>query len=92
MPLFCTLTNNRSAVPPLAFGLEKSVTGEQTGEMEAMLGKVADYQESEAEHAMGQLITVVGVLLFLAVAAVIASQVITFWRGYAGGIQQAGSE
>jgi hypothetical protein len=57
-----------------------------------MLNKVADYQDSEAGHAVNQLITVMGVVVFLVVALIVASQVLGFWSSYATGIQQLGGE
>jgi type II secretory pathway component PulF len=71
---------------PMVLGMVQ--TGEQTGEMEGMLNKIAEYQESEAEHAITQLITVMSVLVFLVIAVVIASQIVGFWSGYATSIQQ----
>jgi type IV pilus assembly protein PilC len=74
---------------PMVLGMVQ--TGEHSGEMENMLNKVADYQESEAQHATNQLITVMGVLVFLMIAVYIASIVLSFWGGYGAAIQQAGS-
>jgi type II secretory pathway component PulF len=73
---------------PMVLGMVQ--TGEHTGEMEQMLNKISEYQEGEAQHALNQLITVMGVGVFLLVALVIANKILGFWSSYAGGIQQLG--
>ena len=59
---------------------------EHAGDMEGMLNKVADYQEREAEHSTRQLVVVLGVVVYLAVALLVASQIVSFYGGYARGI------
>jgi type II secretory pathway component PulF len=73
---------------PMVLGMVQ--TGEHSGEMEGMLNKIAEYQESEAGHAINQLITVAGVGVFLVVALFVASQIVGFWSNYATGLQQTG--
>jgi type IV pilus assembly protein PilC len=69
---------------PIVLGMV--ATGEHAGDMEGMLTKVADYQEREAEHSTRQLIVVLGVVVLLAVALMIAVQVVGFYSQYASGI------
>jgi type IV pilus assembly protein PilC len=69
---------------PIVLGMV--ATGEHAGDMEGMLTKVADYQEREAEHSTRQLIVVLGVVVFLAVALMIAVQIVGFYSQYASGV------
>jgi type IV pilus assembly protein PilC len=69
---------------PIVLGMV--ATGEHAGDMEGMLNKVADYQEREAEHSTRQLVVVLGVVVYLAVALLVASQIVSFYGGYARGI------
>jgi type IV pilus assembly protein PilC len=69
---------------PIVLGMV--ATGEHAGDMEGMLTKVADYQEREAEHSTRQLIVVLGVVVLLAVALMVASQIIGFYSQYAAGV------
>jgi type II secretory pathway component PulF len=66
---------------PVVLGMV--TTGEQSGDMEGMLQKVADYQEQEAEHSTRQLVVVLGVVVYLAIALFVASKIVGFWGGYA---------
>lgn len=74
-------------LPPMA--LDMLSTGEQTGNIDGMLEKAAEYTENEAEVAMTQSTVVAGVLLLLAVGAYIGWFVIQFYvRQYSGIIGQ----
>jgi type II secretory pathway component PulF len=66
-------------LPPMA--LDMISTGEQTGNIDEMLDKVAEYTENEAEVGVIQSTVVLGILLVLCVAAYIGSFVIHFWVG-----------
>lgn len=57
-------------------------TGHETGDLDRMLDKAADYYESEAEHAINQQVVILGVLLLLTMAVVIGSQVIAAYAGH----------
>jgi type II secretory pathway component PulF len=57
-------------------------TGERTGNLDQMLGKMSEFYEGESEVRSVQLAQVVGVAVFLAVALYIAYIVIGFWSGY----------
>ncbi len=57
-------------------------TGQETGDMDRMLDKAAEYYESEAEHAITQQIVILGVVLLLVMAVVIGSQVIKAYTGH----------
>jgi len=65
-------------------------TGEQTGNLDAMLDKVAEYYESEATHATMQLVVILGVVLLLIMAVIIGMKVIGFWTSFYGGVSSAG--
>jgi type IV pilus assembly protein PilC/MSHA biogenesis protein MshG len=69
--------------------LDMVSTGEQTGNLDQMLNKMADFYEDEAATRSTQTAQVVGVILGLAVAIYIAYIVITFYMGYFAGIQQS---
>jgi len=57
-------------------------TGEATGTLDTQLDKVADFLEQDAETAIKQAVKLMGVLVFLAMGAIIGSQVIGFWQGH----------
>lgn len=57
-------------------------TGEQTGNVDEMLEKAAEYTESEAETATVQSTIIVGVLMLLIVAGYIGFKVVEFWTGH----------
>ncbi len=61
-------------------------TAERAGSVELALDKIADYYESETEVGGKQTAQVVGVLIFMVLAAVIGYIVIKFWAGYFAGI------
>jgi len=71
----------RTGVLP-RMALDMLATGEQTGNVDAMLDKVAEYTEGEAEVATLQSSVTLGVLLFLGMAAYIGAFVIKFYVGY----------
>ena len=64
-------------------------TGETTGDLDGMLGKMSEFYVAEAEIRQVKLGQVFGVLISLLVAIYIGYIVITFWTGYAGGATQA---
>jgi len=61
--------------------LDMISTGEQTGNMDEMLDRVAEYTENEAEVAVFQSTLVLGVLLLLAVAAYVGTFVVQYYVG-----------
>jgi type IV pilus assembly protein PilC len=76
--------------PPLA--LQMLSTGEASGNIETQLDKVADFLEADAETAIKQAVTMLGVVVFLLVAIKIGMQVVQFYGGYFGGIEKAASD
>ena len=72
-------------LPPMALDMLR--TGEQTGNVDEMLDKAAEYTENEAEVAVMQSTIMLGVLLLLGVALYIGSIVVGFWGGYAKSIK-----
>jgi type IV pilus assembly protein PilC len=68
---------------PMVLGMV--ATGENTGNLDGMLNRAAEYYEEEARHAVIQLTVVLGVLLLLGMALLIAIKVIGFWGGFYGG-------
>jgi type II secretory pathway component PulF len=68
------------AVPAMALDLLSAA--ERSGSFEEVLEKVAEYYESETEVGGKQTAMVVGVGLYLLIAAVIAFMVISFYSGY----------
>jgi len=69
--------------------LDMVATGEQTGSLDQMFLKVADYYEDEGDTRSRQLGQVVGVIVGLMVAIYIGYIVITFYMGYFGNLTQA---
>jgi len=70
-------------MPPLV--LDMLQTGESTGNVDSMMDKVAEYYEQETDVKSGQAVVVLSVAVYLLVALWIASMIIGFWQGYAGG-------
>lgn len=66
--------------------LDMIQTGETTGNLDQMLGKMSDYYEDEASTRATQMGHVVGVVLALLVAVYIGYIVISFWIGHYSGI------
>ncbi len=60
--------------------------GEETGDIDKILTKVAEYYEFEADKAFKAILTATPILLYLCVAAYIAYIVISFYAGYFGAI------
>lgn len=56
--------------------------GEQTGDIDKMLTKVAEYYEFEADKAFKAILTMLPVFIYLCVAAYIGYIVISFYAGY----------
>ncbi len=65
-------------------------TGESSGNLDQMLDKAADFYEEEALHATVQLTVILGVVLLLGMALLIAIQVIGFWGGFYNSINSGG--
>jgi type IV pilus assembly protein PilC/MSHA biogenesis protein MshG len=66
--------------------LDMISTGEQTGSLDQMLNKMADYYEDEGKTRAQQLGQVFGVAVLLGVAVYVGFIVISFYMGYFGGI------
>lgn len=64
-------------------------TGEQTGGLDSMMDKVADYLESEADQKAHQLAVSAGVFLLLVAAVIVGIIVIGFYMGQMGQITSA---
>ena len=73
----CESLRRTGVLPPMA--LDMLATGEQTGNVDGMLDKAAEYTENEAEVATLQSTVVVGVLLLLGIAAYIGWFVVGFY-------------
>ena len=65
-----------------AIVLDMTRTGEVTGNLDAMLIKVAEYYEDEGTTKSKQAALIFGVVCLLAVAAYVGYIVITFWAGH----------
>lgn len=61
-------------------------TGETTGTLDTQLDKVADFLEGDAETAIKKAVQVLGIVVYLIMAAYIGSQVISYFQGYANQI------
>ncbi|MBK7996939.1 MAG: type II secretion system F family protein [Blastocatellia bacterium] len=78
-----TITEGLQAanVFPEAF-VQAFAIGEQTGDIDKMLHKVAEYYEFEADKAFKAILAAVPIVVYLAVALYIAYIVISFYTGY----------
>jgi type II secretory pathway component PulF len=73
---------------PVALGLV--ATGEQAGNVDGMLQKLADSQEAEADHATQQMVVIGSTLFYLAVCLYVAFIVLSFYGGYVGQVNSVG--
>lgn len=71
--------------PPMLISMVS--TGEETGSLDAMLTKVADFYEGEAQARLHKSAIALTTLFFLAVAAYVGYEVVSFYMGYANEIQ-----
>lgn len=81
-----SLTNafkQTGVMPPLVLDMLR--TGESTGNVDAMMDKVAEYYEQETDVKSHQAVIALSVGVYLLIAVWIASMIIGFWPGYAGG-------
>ncbi|MDH7570638.1 MAG: type II secretion system F family protein, partial [Armatimonadota bacterium] len=62
---------------PMALNMLR--TGEETGNLDEMLDKVADYCEAEAENTLKRFTTVLGPALILFVGIVVGAEVVRFY-------------
>ncbi len=68
--------------------LDMMSTGETTGDLDGMLGKMSEFYVAEAEVRQVKLGQVFGVVVALVVAIYIGYIVITFWQEYGQGVTQ----
>lgn len=68
-----------------ALVLDMLRTGEATGNVDAMMDKVAEYYEQETDVKSHQAVIALSVGVYLLIALWIASMIIGFWQGYASG-------
>jgi MSHA biogenesis protein MshG len=68
--------------------LDMTATGESTGNLDTMLGKLAEYYEDEAKTRSTQTAYIFFIVVYLAVAIYVGYVVISFWSGYYGGMPQ----
>jgi len=66
--------------------------GEQTGNQETGLRKVADYMDAEADATIQKLSILLFVSMILAVAVMVALDVLRQFMGYLGGIEKAAGQ
>jgi len=76
------------AVSPMV--LDMLTTGERTGSMDAVLLKVADYMDEEADATIHKLGIALFVLAILVVAAIVLVVAVRFYSGYFSNIMGAG--
>lgn len=69
--------------------LDMMQTGETTGDLDGMLGKMSEFYVAEAEVRQIKLGQVFGVFVALVVAIYIGYIVITFWQEYGQGVTSA---
>ncbi len=76
------------ALSPIA--VQMAHTGEQTGSLDEMMQRVADYLESEADAKAHQIAVTTGVILLIIAALLVLYIAVTFYTGQVGGAMQAG--
>lgn len=57
-------------------------TGEMSGQLDIMMDKMAEYNESEAKTKTHQAAIIFGVIIFLIVALFVASHIVSFYGGF----------
>ncbi len=62
--------------------IEMLSTGEESGRIDDMLNKIAEYYEAESDTIVKRIVIILPVLVYLAVALYIASIVIRSYTGY----------
>lgn len=62
--------------------IEMLSAGEQSGKIDAMLDKIAEYYEEESDTIVKRILIFLPVLIYLVVAFYIASIIIRFYVGY----------
>jgi type II secretory pathway component PulF len=67
-------------VPPMVVQMVR--TGEQTGQIDSMLDKVADYFEQEADTAIHQMVVTLTPICVLLLGVLVAVKVIAFYTGF----------
>ncbi len=82
-PLSVALTPS-GVLPTMALNMLR--TGEETGNVDEMLDKVAEFAESESQMAIHQMTTFLGPAVMLLVALLIGFEVIRFFSGLYGGL------
>ena len=66
--------------------LQMMRTGEESGNFDDQINSVAEFMELEAESSIHKSVVVLGILLYLAVAAVVGYYVINFYMSYANNL------
>jgi type IV pilus assembly protein PilC len=75
--------------PPMFLGMIQ--TGETSGSLDEILNKAAEFYEEEAKHAIIQLTVILGVVLLLIMAVLIAIRILSFYLNYVGGVMNQGA-
>lgn len=70
--------------PPIFMGMVS--TGEQTGNLDGMLDKAAEYMENEARTTLTKLVIALGTGVLLFAAILVAVKMAMFYLGYIGGV------
>jgi len=65
-------------------------TGEETGDLDGMLGKVSEYYEDEAKTAIHQMCVAILPISIILLALVVLYMLVQFYTGYFGSIMNAG--
>ena len=79
MPIIESLTNTRM-LPPMVIGMLG--TAEETGNLDSLMNKVAEYFEAEAKLKIHRLAVIFGVLVLLFVGYRVLMVLISFYTGY----------
>lgn len=75
--------------PPMVISM--IATGEETGNMDVMMDKMADFYEEEAKFKLHQLSTSLGAVTSVVIGIRVAIIVIKFYTGYFGSIMEQGA-
>lgn len=76
-----------NTLPHMAMSMLR--TGEETGDIDGMLDKVADYCEMEAETSIKRMVATLQPVLTILLAIMVGAEVIRFYSGYLTGVMDS---
>ena len=74
------MLKNTRLFPEMVLGMV--TVGEESGDIDKMLAKLTEYYEAQASQAIGYIVKILPVIIYLAVACYVGYIIISFWVGY----------